>query len=983
MGRLLRAFCCVAVHAFSTVVSADDVQPLPAPHGRGDASSLAVDVRRSGALTTTRVPTTLSPGTIVKGYELVERTALLGVCNPLDSRGEQKAVVVRPTGAVVEWSQQRVDVDAMEGEQRQQEDDEAETESDDEVCPLVERVAAPESERDQSGVGTGSELVPDGPTLEYQCVLEATDDIYVNSNYRLRDKFAAGSHGEVWRATSRSSGGHPVVLKRLFVERDASAMLEMGLREAHFGALLRHERHVARFVEYFVRPSSVADADARSSSASMPVAPYRQAPRAAPGGADETQPPPSSEATAELQELWLVFFDEGISLRNYLYASRESAHSAVVFEPSPFWERLRRDECGENVLREILRQVLEGVAALHRRGITHRDIKPSNILVHVEAAHTNASSSLTPPTVKLADLGSAVDDHTLHQLYTAHGPTQAEETREYQPPEVLFSAAGAPYDPAYPLAYDLWSVGVVFLEMVLGSPQVFLISARERARVDATLRHESDDVKRKSYLLHVLTQEFCIFRPSSHELRALWNQYALVSDGCHFGRFNTTIVQRDPKRRGLFDRWGLDLMWKLLQWHPAQRISAQDALEHAFFRGAYTCAETGRAFATRQELLLHEQYLAVQRQRDAELAMLVRERYEVPSVFHCPRCRRAFSTVASCTQHLVARQHATAEQHFCEYAHTRLRDAVRLESAGSAARKHGARPRPALGVAVFQGKKKYMEDAVVTADFSWPHVGAVTMVAVVDGHLGTGATRHIQDHLVRVVEERLAEPLGRAAGAEEQRVALRQVFLELHDGFLERSKRQRERHGDGDGDGDAGQKQDQDQDQDFSGATLTVVLHLVDQQRLLSANVGDSSAILLRDDELTELTTDHWPNVPEERARVESSGGFVSLLGLWRVVGQLAVSRSIGDRHLRQFVTAEPFVYLGRIASAGDDAVVIAASDGLWEAMERDEVARFVADHRRHAPKDSAQAIAEALVEEAYVRGSPDNIAVILLELQS
>ncbi|GLE02277.1 hypothetical protein PINS_up011115 [Pythium insidiosum] len=756
-------------------------------------------------------------------------------------------------------------------------------------------------------------------------------------------------------------------------------MLEMGLREAHFGALLRHERHVARFVEYFVRPARVespSQSSPPSGSASMPVAPYQGAPVDTAAAEDPTAAQPEADApVAELQELWLVFFDEGISLRHYLYASHESAHSAVVFQPSPFWERLREDERGEHVLREILRQLLEGVAALHRRGITHRDIKPSNILVHVA---NDSGRQFSPPTVKLADLGSAVDEYTLRRLYADRGgPTQAEETREYQPPEVLFSAAGAPYDPAYPLAYDLWSVGVVFLEMVLGSPQVFSISARERARVDATLRHERDDVKRKSYLLHVLTQEFCIFRPSPHELRALWNQYALVSDGCHFGRFNTTIVQRDPKRRGLFDRWGLDLMWKLLQWHPAQRISAQDALEHAFFRGAYTCEATGRAFATRQELQLHEQYLAVQRQRDAELAMLVRERYEVPQLFRCPRCGRAFSTVASCAQHMMARRHTSERQHFCEYEHTRLLDAVQRESAVM----HGAQPsRKELGVAVFQGKKKYMEDAVVTATFLWPRVGAVTLLAVVDGHLGTGATRHIQQHLERVVEHHIAEALARdGANADEQRMALRQVFLELHDGFLEASK-QHQPQKDEDGD-----DQDDGEEQDFSGATLTVVLYLEDQRRVLSANVGDSSAILVRgssggdgDPQVTELTTDHWPNVPEERARVESSGGFVSFQGLWRVVGQLAVSRSIGDRHLRQFVTAEPSVFLGPRA---DDrgGVVVVASDGLWEAMTREDVARFVRDRQSD---ESMQPIAEALAEEAYVRGSLDNIAVVLLELR-
>lgn len=45
-----------------------------------------------------------------------------------------------------------------------------------------------------------------------------------------------------------------------------------------------------------------------------------------------------------------------------------------------------------------------------------------------------------------------------------------------------------------------------------------------------------------------------------------------------------------------------------------------------------------------------------------------------------------------------------------------------------------------------------------------------------------------------------------------------------------------------------------------------------------------------------ELTRDHKPNRDDERSRVEAAGGFVlTLNGVPRVNGQLAVSRAIGD----------------------------------------------------------------------------------------
>lgn len=51
--------------------------------------------------------------------------------------------------------------------------------------------------------------------------------------------------------------------------------------------------------------------------------------------------------------------------------------------------------------------------------------------------------------------------------------------------------------------------------------------------------------------------------------------------------------------------------------------------------------------------------------------------------------------------------------------------------------------------------------------------------------------------------------------------------------------------------------------------------------------------------------------------------------GVWRVQGSLAVSRGIGDRHLKQWITAEPETKVLSINS--DCEFLILASDGLWE----------------------------------------------------
>ncbi len=44
---------------------------------------------------------------------------------------------------------------------------------------------------------------------------------------------------------------------------------------------------------------------------------------------------------------------------------------------------------------------------------------------------------------------------------------------------MLFDAA-LPYEPGDPQSYDSWSIGVIFLEVILGTPHVFTISSRDR-----------------------------------------------------------------------------------------------------------------------------------------------------------------------------------------------------------------------------------------------------------------------------------------------------------------------------------------------------------------------------------------------------------------------------------------------------------------------------------------------------------------------
>lgn len=59
--------------------------------------------------------------------------------------------------------------------------------------------------------------------------------------------------------------------------------------------------------------------------------------------------------------------------------------------------------------------------------------------------------------------------------------------------------------------------------------------------------------------------------------------------------------------------------------------------------------------------------------------------------------------------------------------------------------------------------------------------------------------------------------------------------------------------------------------------------------------------------------------------RIEDAGGFVMWAGTWRVGGVLAVSRAFGDRHLKQFVVADPEIHVEAVD--GSLEFLILASD--------------------------------------------------------
>ncbi|KAB2050568.1 hypothetical protein F383_27984 [Gossypium arboreum] len=170
--------------------------------------------------------------------------------------------------------------------------------------------------------------------------------------------------------------------------------------------------------------------------------------------------------------------------------------------------------------------------------------------------------------------------------------------------------------------------------------------------------------------------------------------------------------------------------------------------------------------------------------------------------------------------------------------------------------------------------------------------------------------------------------------------------------------------------------------QDVAGGTCCVTA-LIQNGNLIVSNAGDCRAVLSRAGVAEPLTSDHRPSREDEKDRIETWGGYVDLChGSWRIQGCLAVSRGIGDKHLKQWVIAEPETNIINIES--DCEFLILASDGLWDKVSNQEAVDIARPKCLAINKTIDPLVAcKKLVQLSVSRGSSDDISVMLIQLRN
>lgn len=126
---------------------------------------------------------------------------------------------------------------------------------------------------------------------------------------------------------------------------------------------------------------------------------------------------------------------------------------SIVLEylPTSLNTILKQEKPSDSWVVNVVSQVLKGLEACHQNSIVHRDLSPNNILIDESCV------------VKLADFGISISQNEPEKsVRTSNTPGMG--TLWYMAPEILLGST------MYTAAVDIWSVGCIIVEMVLGHP---------------------------------------------------------------------------------------------------------------------------------------------------------------------------------------------------------------------------------------------------------------------------------------------------------------------------------------------------------------------------------------------------------------------------------------------------------------------------------------------------------------------------------
>ncbi|XP_043394800.1 mitogen-activated protein kinase 15 isoform X6 [Chelonia mydas] len=189
----------------------------------------------------------------------------------------------------------------------------------------------------------------------------------------------------------------------------------------------------------------------------------------------------------------------------------------------------------------ILYQLLKATKFIHSGNVIHRDQKPSNILLDADCF------------VKLCDFGLARSLCQIHEDQGSPVLTEYVATRWYRAPEILLSSH------SYTKGVDMWSIGCILGEMLLGKP----------------LFPGTSTVNQIEQILSVIPA------PSQEDILAIHSDYRASVINRISSRRRVTIEEILPSS---IPPHALDLLKRLLVFNPDKRLTAEEALQHPYVK---------------------------------------------------------------------------------------------------------------------------------------------------------------------------------------------------------------------------------------------------------------------------------------------------------------------------------------------------------------------------------------------------------------
>ena len=237
----------------------------------------------------------------------------------------------------------------------------------------------------------------------------------------------------------------------------------------------------------------------------------------------------------ELEHRNIVHMEDTVMMDNDIYFIQEYCNTDLAKFLGQMDDSQRLPP---SFIKNFLKQILEGVAYCHSQRIIHRDLKPANILL------AGPQNEL----IKLADFGLARAFSIPIKPYT-----KCVVTLYYRSPELLLEMN------EYATPVDIWSVGCIFAELAIN--QILFKGDNETNQL-ATIFRLMGRPTEQSWPGITQNQKFSAIQ---------WPDYG-------------TFDLRDLIKPEQIDDQGLDLLKKMLEYEPARRITAKQALQHPYFQ---------------------------------------------------------------------------------------------------------------------------------------------------------------------------------------------------------------------------------------------------------------------------------------------------------------------------------------------------------------------------------------------------------------